>query len=255
MEGMILAAGAGTRLGSITDTLPKALVEVGRRPMLGWVIERMIEAGVTRIIINTHHHEEMIRAYVADSGFSDIDFAFSPEPDGPYETGGGLFRARALFREGSPFLLHNADVLSTISLKDLLARHREATQAGRGHPVASLAVNSRDTRRSLLFDDAGLIGWENRGSDRAPDGRKMVRAPSGKVRRYSFTGIHVVDPVIFDLSQRVGAFSIISLYLDLAAAGRVIRPLDVSDREWFDVGTPERLEDARRRFGPPQHHP
>jgi NDP-sugar pyrophosphorylase family protein len=64
MEGMILAAGAGTRLGSITEELPKAMVQVGGKPLLEWVVESMARAGVTRIIINTHHHEASIRAFV-----------------------------------------------------------------------------------------------------------------------------------------------------------------------------------------------
>ena len=100
----------------------------------------------------------------------------------------------------------------------------------------------------MLFDDLGLLGWENRGSDRAPDGKHQVREAMGGVREWSFTGIHVVDPAIFGLSERTGSFSIITLYLELAAAGWAISPIDVSEEEWFDVGTPERLEEARTRF-------
>ena len=75
-----------------------------------------------------------------------------------------------------------------------------------------------------------------------------VRETTGPVRRMAFTGIHVVEPAIFKLTDREGSFSIIPLYLELAKAGWVIQPLDVSGEEWFDVGTPERLEKARRRF-------
>jgi len=248
MEGMILAAGAGTRLGSITEELPKAMVQVGGKPLLEWVAESMARAGVTRIIINTHHHEASIRAFVQKSGLSGVSFVLSPEVDGPYETGGGLLRAAPLFREKHPFLLHNVDVLSTIPLEDLVGRHVEADEATGDRLMASVAVQRRDARRQLLFDDLGLMGWENRGSDRAPDGRVQVRDPVGEVYRRSFTGIHVVDPALFGLNDRRGSFSIITLYLDLAAAGWVINPIDVSDEEWFDIGTPERLEEARARF-------
>jgi NDP-sugar pyrophosphorylase family protein len=248
MEGMILAAGAGTRLGNITDQTPKALVEVGGRPLLGWVMESMVAAGVNRIIINTHHHERQIRDFVRGACPPEATFVFSPEPDGPYETGGGLFHAAPLFREQRPFLLHNADVLSTISLRNLVEGHQDAREALGDRVIASLAVQARPSRRVLLFDDLGLMGWENRGSDRAPDGRSQVRDPVGKLRRWSFTGIHVVDPAIFGLSARTGSFSIISVYLELAEAGRIIQPIDVSADEWFDVGTPERLDEARARF-------
>ena len=248
MEGMILAAGAGTRLGSITDDLPKAMVQVGGKPLLGWVAESMARAGVTRIIINTHHHEASIRTFVQESWPPGVSFVLSPEVDGPYETGGGLLRAAPLFLEKHPFLLHNVDVLSTIPLQGLVGRHVEAEEATGGRLMASVAVQRRDARRQLLFDDLGLMGWENRGSDRAPDGRVQVRDPVGEVFRRSFTGIHVVDPALFALNDRRGSFSIITLYLDLAAAGWVINPIDVSDEEWFDIGTPERLEEARARF-------
>jgi NDP-sugar pyrophosphorylase family protein len=245
MEGMILAAGAGTRLGPITRDLPKAMVEVGGKPLLEWVVGNFVKAGIDRIIINCHHHEDKIREFIQEFGPPGIEFVFSPEPDGPFETGGGLFHASHHFREQQPFLLHNADVLSTISLTDLRSRHLEAKSEGL---IASLAVQERDSRRVLLFDDDGLMGWENRGSDRGPDGRVQVRDPVGMVSRKAFTGIHVVDPAIFRLCQRKGSYSIISVYLDLASEGWRIHPLDVSGDEWFDVGTPERLDEARARF-------
>ena len=248
MEGMILAAGAGTRLGSITEELPKALVQVGDKPLLGWVAESFARAGVRRIIVNTHHHEVQVRAFLHDLEIPGVTFVISQEPGGPFETGGGLFRAASHFQEKKPFLLHNADVLSTIPLGSLVNRHQEMRGTGETHVVASLAVQQRDSRRVLLFDDLGLLGWENRGSDRAPDGKHQVRQAVGAIRKWSFTGIHVVDPAIFGLSERTGSFSIITLYLELAAAGWTISPIDVSEEEWFDVGTPERLERARTRF-------
>ena len=248
MEGMILAAGAGTRLGELTQTQPKALVDVGGRPLLEWVLQRYEKAGVTRVIVNTHHHDDQIRAFLDSSTPEGMDVEVSYEPDGPYETGGGLFYAKDRFLSDSPFLLHNADVLSTIDLAGLMAEHQETRRAQGDRVVASLAVQERDSRRVLLFDEMGLLGWENRGSDRGPDGRVQVRDPVGLVSRLSFTGIHVVEPKVFKLSKRTGAFSIISLYLDLAAEGWIIHPVDVSRDEWFDIGTPSRLEDARARF-------
>jgi NDP-sugar pyrophosphorylase family protein len=249
MEGMILAAGTGSRLGSLTDRIPKALVKVGEQPLLGWVVDAMVNAGVHRIIVNTHHHAEQISAFVQESTRPGVTFALSPEPDGPYETGGGLFRAAPLFEEKHPFLLHNADVLSTIPLDSLIHRHQGAIVSAGHRLISSLAVQRRVSERVLLFDDHGLLGWENRGSDQAADGRYQAREPVGAVSPWAFTGIHVVDPAIFELSSRTGSFSIITLYLELAAAGWVINPTDVSDEEWFDIGTPERLKEARLRFG------
>jgi NDP-sugar pyrophosphorylase family protein len=248
MEAMILAAGLGTRLGTITDEIPKALVTVGNKPLLAWVIGGLVEAGVNRIIINTHHHEDQIRAFIGGMRIAGVSFALSPEPDGPYETGGGLLAAASCFQEEHPFLLHNADVLSTIPLRTLVVRHLEAGSPRDNRLIASLAVQERDSRRALLFDDGGLLGWDNRGGEGTEAARHEVREPSGPVRRMAFTGIHVIEPAIFELTRRTGSFSIITLYLELAQAGWVIRPLDTSDEEWFDLGTPARLEEARRRF-------
>lgn len=256
MEAMILAAGAGTRLRPVTDRIPKALVEVGGRPLLGLVMKRVAEAGATRIVVNTHHHEDQIRDYLRDHTLAGVEVVISSEPGGPYDTGGGLFAAAPLFREEGPFLLHNVDVLSNIPLDGLVEEHLAARARMEstdevGQLVASLAVQARDAKRRLLFDDLGLMGWENRGSDRAPEGSHHVREQVGDLRRWSFTGIHVVEPGIFGLSERTGTFSIITLYLELAAQGHMILPIDVSDHHWIDIGTPERLAEAERAAAEP----
>jgi len=246
MEAMILAAGAGTRLRPLTDTIPKALVQVGDRALLGLVMHRLLELGVDRVIINTHYHEDQIVEFLDTEVPAEVDIAISPEPDGPYDTGGGLFAAAHLIRDDRPFLLHNVDVLSQIPLAALLAAHSEAKPRWDGKLIATLAVQTRNANRQLLFDDMGIMGWENKDSDRAARGLHQVRDPVGELRRYSFTGIHVVDPKIFSLSDRDGTFSIITLYLELAAQGYVVAPSDVSEYEWIDVGTPERLAEANR---------
>lgn len=248
MEAMILAAGAGTRLRPLTHELPKALVPVGGRPLLAWVMGRLVEAGATRIIVNTHHHHRQIQAFLETQARPGLEVILSPEPEGPYDTGGGLLRAAPLFLGVEPFLLHNGDVLSRIPLRALLAAHvREGLTRG-GRVLASLAVQERDAQRRLLFDDVGLMGWENRGSDQAPEGRQEVRTPMGKVRPFAFTGIHAIDPSIFKLTDRTGTFSIIDLYLQLSARGWIVHPVDVSEEEWIDIGTPDRLQEARRRY-------
>jgi NDP-sugar pyrophosphorylase family protein len=249
MEAMILAAGEGTRLRPLTDRVPKALVQVDGRPLLTWVVERLVRAGADRIIVNTHHYGELIHAHLRDHAPAGVEIAVSPEPGGPYDTGGGLLAAAHLFQKSGPFLLHNVDVLSRIPLKDLLEDHHRSNASSGDRLVASLALQDRAGRRRLLFDDQGLMGWENRGSDRDLEGSYRVREPVGPVRDWAFTGIHVVEPRVFDLCRMEGTFSIITLYLELAAQGHVVAPLDVSSYDWIDVGTPERLERAEAVFG------
>ena len=246
MEAMILAAGAGTRLRPLTDDTPKALIRVGDRPLLGRVMDRLIAAGVDRIIVNTHFHEDQIVQFIDGNTPAEVDIAISPEPDGPYDTGGGLFAASHLFWQNKPFLLHNVDVLSRIPLRGLLDEHGRARVLHGAKAVATLAVQTRQASRRLLFDDKGLMGWENTGSDRALQGSQLVRQPVGQLVSYSFTGIHVVEPGVFQLSYRSGAFSMIALYLELAARGYVITAANMSQYDWIDVGTPERLAEANR---------
>ena len=175
-----------------------------------------------------------------------VAIALSPEPDGPYDTGGGLLAAAPLFRRDGPFLLHNVDVLSRIPLDALLAEHR-AARAADGRLLATLAVQDRGAERQLLFDDAGLMGWEHRGRDGVVRESQEVRAPVGPLRRWSFSGIHVVEPAVFELCDRTGRFSIRTLYLDLAWRGFRVQAVDVTAYEWLDVGTPERLAEAERQ--------
>jgi NDP-sugar pyrophosphorylase family protein len=246
VEAMILAAGAGTRLRPLTDRLPKALILVRGRPLLAHVLDRLVAAGATRVIVNVCHHAAQIETYLERHAPPGVEIALSPEPDGPYDTGGGLLAAAPLFRRDGPFLLHNVDVLSAIPLGGLLAAHR-AARAGTDWLVASVAVQARDTNRQLLFDSGGLMGWENRETDGAVVASHRVRTPTGSLSRWSFTGVHVLEPIVFDLAERAGRFSIVTWYLDLARRGYTILPVDVSGSEWIDVGTHERLAEAEAR--------
>jgi MurNAc alpha-1-phosphate uridylyltransferase len=249
MEAMILAAGAGTRLSPLTDQTPKALIPVAGRPLLSHVMDRLLAAGVTRIIVNVCHHGETIEAFIRNNTPPGVEIALSPEPDGPYDTGGGLLAAAALFRRDGPFLLHNVDVLSEIPLGKLLATHNAARSRAGGRLVASLAVQHREGNRKLLFDGNGLLGWENRGPDGTVSDSRQVREPVGPVTHWSFTGMHVLEPAVFELADRTGTFSIITWYLALAEGGYRIQPVDVSGYGWIDVGTHERMVEAERTAG------
>ena len=249
MEAMILAAGAGTRLRPITDRMPKALVPVRGRPLLAHVLDRLVAAGATRVIVNTCHHAEQIAAFLERHAPPGVEIALSPEPDGPYDTGGGLLAAAPLFRKDGPFLLHNVDVLSRIPLDLLLAEHHAARERAEGRLLASLGVQDRGSERRLLFDDEGLMGWERCGSDGAVRESQQVRAPVGPLRRWSFSGIQVVEPAVLDLCELMGRFPIRTLYLDLVRRGFRVQAVDVTAYEWLDVGTTARLAEAEARMG------
>ena len=147
---MIFAAGLGTRLKPLTDTMPKALVRVGGKPLLWHVIMKLKAAGYERMVINVHHFADQIIDYLESNGNFGVDIRISDERDGLLETGGGIKKALPLFDPESPILIHNVDILSNLDFNTL------PTDA----PL--LVVSPRQTKRYLLFDEAlRLQGWTN----------------------------------------------------------------------------------------------
>ena len=236
-DGMVLAAGLGTRLLPLTADRPKALIEVGGKTLLERTVSRLVEAGCDRIVVNVHHHAERV-AEAAAALDSDADIVISREPDRPLETGGGVKHARDLLRGDRPVLIHNVDVISSVDLSALVTDHRHSGG------LATLAVNRRPSSRQLLFDEHGLCGRQDLRSGIA----EWCRIPRGTPRRVAFTGIHVVAGELPRMLSEEGAFSIIRSYLRLAASGAELRDRDVTGAEWMDVGTPDRLEAARARW-------
>jgi N-acetyl-alpha-D-muramate 1-phosphate uridylyltransferase len=239
---MILAAGLGTRLRPLTDHTPKALVDVGGVPMLERVAIRLIEAGATRLIVNVHHHADQVERFLQERGGFGVDYRVSREEGGePLETGGGLKGARDLFESGEPFFMYNVDVLTDLDLAALYSAHL------RRGPLATLAVSRRETSRPLLFDEIGLYGR----LDKRPGGKlDVMRDPRGATAEVGFTGVHVLSPEIFGKLSESGKFGITSVYLRLAGEGERILPYDASDASWMEVGTLERLEEARKAVPP-----
>src|SRR5467141_3584316 len=151
MKAMILAAGLGTRLRPLTDNRPKALVELSGRTLLEITLSRLRTFGITEVIINVHHFADMVIDYLKSNNNFGMRIEISRE-EVLLDTGGGLKKAAWFFLEDTarldePFLLHNVDVISTIDLRRLLQFHLE------NQALATLAVQSRETSRPLLFND------------------------------------------------------------------------------------------------------
>lgn len=154
MQAMIFAAGLGTRLKPLTDTMPKALVRVGDKSLIERVIEKLKGAGADRIVVNVHHFASQIVDYLKDNANFGTDIRVSDETDKLLDTGGGIKKAASLFDADRPVLIHNVDILSNVDLAHLYAMH--------GDCAATLVVSSRKTKRYLLFDgDMRLKGWTN----------------------------------------------------------------------------------------------
>jgi N-acetyl-alpha-D-muramate 1-phosphate uridylyltransferase len=236
MKAMILAAGMGSRLRPLTDAIPKALIEIGGTPMIEHVIRRLKAAGVTELIVNVFHCADRIADFIASERAFGMRIELSRESV-LLDTGGGLKNAAWFFDDRQPFLLHNVDVLSEISLPDLLRAHekREA--------LATLAVQTRASSRQLLFDVKGqLCGRET------PAGLEWARGPVAAFERLAFTGVHVLNPQIFGRITETGTFPITRTYLRLAGEGERIVAYRADGIYWQDVGSPEKLAAARVRI-------
>lgn len=231
MKAMILAAGLGTRLQPITHSKPKALVEVKGVPLIERVLQRLIAAGVGEVIINLHHFPEQIKTFLKWKKNFGLRIEFSEE-DELLDTGGGLKQAQWFFDDGQPFLLHNVDVLHDIDLRRMMHRHQESDC------LATLAVNSRETQRYLIFDETNrLCGWKSLIQEK----EIMACAPRGTTIDLAFCGIHVVSHEIFPKLREKGPFSIIDSYLRLAGEDELIAAFRVDDFAWRDVGKLEEL--------------
>ncbi len=233
---MILAAGLGTRLGPLTERTPKALIEVGGRPMLEWVAVRLIESGVDRLVINVHHHADQICSFVENMGGFGVEVLLSLEESEPLGTGGGLATAASHLRRAEPFFIHNSDIITGIDLAALYRAHQAETEA-----LVTLAVGGRESPRYLVFDDDGLCGW---GNDRTGV-LNLARDLVGKPENLPFSGVHLADPSLLDQITETGVFSIITTYMRLAKEGLRIAPFDVGNALWLEIGTQERLARAQ----------
>jgi NDP-sugar pyrophosphorylase family protein len=224
-RAMILAAGLGSRLMSLTSDRPKALVEWNGVPLLDHVVRKLKEAGFSEIIINIHHFAEMIIEHVERKNRYGIRIEFSDERDELLDTGGGIARASWFFGN-APFLVHNVDILSTIDLGKLFEAHRLSGA------IATLAVKERVTSRSLLMNRHGLLkGWRD---NRTGETILVDRQQEGLVP-VAFSAIHVMEPEIIGLFPEEKKFPLMPFYLELARS----RPVSLyrhDKDEWTDMG-------------------
>ena len=241
MKAMIFAAGLGTRLRPLTNDRPKALVEVAGTPLLAHVIQRLKQFGVQDLIVNVHHFADLVIDFLEKNDHFGLNITISDERDHLLETGGGLKKAAWFFDDGQPFLVHNVDIVSDLDLHALYQRHLK-----RGG-LATLAVTERTSSRYLLFDRYHrLKGWTNVKTGEV----RMARRTRARLKPWAFSGIHIIDPALLDLVTETGAFSIIDVYLRLAAT-HTIRAFPHPAEGWLDVGKKENLEPAARLLALP----
>ncbi len=226
-KAMILAAGLGTRLRPITDTIPKALVKTNGRTLLEGAIRHLADYGVKEIIINVHHFADKIIFYLDQNKNFGLNISISDESDHLLDTGGGLKKVSGFFTGGVPFFVRNVDIISDLNLHHLMEYHVQS------QAIATIVVRKRETSRYFLFDhDHRLCGWTN-----LKTGERILSfEPSEDPGMLGFSGIQVLSPEIFSLITENGKFSLTSLYIRLAKYHLIRGYLD-NESIWKDAGS------------------
>ncbi len=237
MKAMIFAAGLGTRLKPFTENSPKAMAPVNGKPLLQRNIEYLKSFGFHDFVINVHHYPEQITGFLKEQKNFGCNIIISDETDALLETGGGLKKAAQYLAGENPFLVMNVDILTNLDVSQMIAHHKEHRS------LATLAVTSRVTSRYFLFNAAHeLCGWMNQKTGE----EKIMRNEPGLIPK-AFSGIHVIEPQIFELMKREGKFSIVDVYLELCEH-QIISGYDHTADVLIDVGKPEAIAEAERLF-------
>ena len=276
MKAMIFAAGLGTRLKPITDTLPKALVPVGGKPLLEHVLNKLASVEdaegnplIDGVVVNVHHFAPKIVAWLSEysSPATSGTLSSSASGDRPVaghlhveisdesamllETGGAVLHARRFLEGCGRFLIHNVDIFSNADLSCLASEVREDS-------LATLLVSKRETSRFLLFrpEDMSLVGWYNTNT-----GDYHLEDQSLKIDdclAFGFSGIHIMSDKVFALMDEYikekglpadevngTRFPIMNFYM-WASTRMPIRGVVAQNLEFLDVGKLDTLDLAEK---------
>ncbi len=246
MKTLIFAAGLGTRLKPLTDTMPKALVPVCGRPLIEHVSRKLRASGVESAVVNVHHFADMIEEWAAAQDI--MPMTVSDERECLLETGGGILHARRYLEGCGHFLIHNVDIISNLDIPWFASQIREDS-------MATLLVSDRKTSRYLLFDPdtMRLVGWTNvtTGEIKSP----YPDLDMTKCLKMAFSGIHMMSDTVFDVMDSYvrekgfdpvsPRFPIMDFYLSVCAE-KGIYGVVANELELVDVGKLDTLEEAQK---------
>ena len=246
MKTLIFAAGLGTRLKPLTDTMPKALVPVCGRPLIEHVSRKLKASGVESAVVNVHHFADMIEEWAAAQDI--MPMTVSDERECLLETGGGILHARRYLEGCGHFLIHNVDIISDLDIAWFASQIREDS-------MATLLVSDRKTSRYLLFDPdtMRLVGWTNvtTGEIKSP----YPDLDMTKCLKMAFSGIHMMSDTVFDVMDSYvrekgidpvsPRFPIMDFYLSVCAE-KGIYGVVANELELVDVGKLDTLEEAQK---------
>lgn len=236
MKALIFAAGKGTRLKPFTDHHPKALAVVNGIPLLERNIKYLQSFGINDFVINIYHFADQIIDFITKNDSFGAKIEFSDEKEELLETGGGLVFARKFLDFEEDFLIMNADILTDLDLNGFIKFHQEKND------FATLAVSDRVSSRKLLFNEEMILrGWLN-----VQTGEQRLAEFNKGFKPLAFSGIHCINPRIFNKIKRKGKFSIMEEYLDLMHTEAIHGYQH--DANLIDVGRAESILAAEKIF-------
>ena len=227
MRAIVLSAGYGTRLWPLTEDRTKPAIPILGKPLVGYVAEYLAGYGIDEIVVNLHHRPDSVRSALGDGSRFGVKLHYVEEPE-ILGTSGALDNTRAFF-EGETFVVVNGKIITDIDLKAALDTHRNA------NAIATLVLlpNTRRERFSVVETEAGRItGFGG-----------MPVADGGDEAPLMFTGIHILEPRIFEYVPR-GVFSdsVIHVYPKAIANGEIVAA-HVASGKWRELSTLKRYLD------------
>ncbi|MBM4273745.1 MAG: NDP-sugar synthase [Deltaproteobacteria bacterium] len=216
MQAAILAAGLGTRLRPLTYRVPKALLPVLNRPLLGLLLEQLQAAGFTRVAVNTHHLADQVQRFLAEQRPPGLEIEVSHEPE-ILGTGGGL-RGLGEILGGGSFLVVNADIVTDLDLGNIYHRHLEQA-------ITTLVVHDHPPYNKVWVERNRVVSIGE-------------PPPGGAGRALAYTGVQVVSPEIFRYIPATGPYDLVAAWREALAAGERLEALVALGHYWQDLGTP-----------------
>jgi len=236
MKAMIFSAGLGTRFKPWTDKHPKALAVINGKSLLQRNIEYLQQYNIKEVVVNVHHFADQIIDAIDKKYGWGSNVQISNEAEEVLETGGGLVKA-ATYLQNEPFITINVDILTDLDLADFILYHQQHKA------LITLATTNRKTSRYLLFDENNqLCGWRNTAT-----GAEKIAIEKQDLIPKAYSGVALFEPAVFDKIKQEGKFSLIDVYLDLAAQNKILG-YDHSGGKLLDVGKPESVPIAEQLF-------